>query len=180
MSPLKPSVILLLIIITYSSGLKAQSDNPSFLLGINPSVTVEPFYQRGEFDVNIFPLVYQRPLTGRLDLRLTSILNLGVRNAGNQISHAGLETALPIFLFTNESPISTGFFLAPILSLTRNRLENHNNLGLWLEPGYQFSIAKKTTLSVGIQLGATLFDYDESPNDWGSHFGVNVIIGRWF
>ncbi|MBK7880585.1 MAG: hypothetical protein IPJ83_08525 [Saprospiraceae bacterium] len=78
--------------------LKTLAQNKNHYIGINPNVTVEPFYNKGELDINIFPFVYQLTVTKRADLRFTSILNLGIRNNGNDISHFGLETAIPIFL----------------------------------------------------------------------------------
>lgn len=76
--------------------------------------------------------------------------------------------------------ISKGFFAAPILSLTRNRLEAHNNIGFWVEPGYNLLFDNNFAMTFGLQLGGTFFNYDERPNEWGQHFGVKIIIGKWF
>lgn len=128
----KQTLILAIILVLFYSPLKAQEDVNINFIGVNPSLTVEPFYEKGEMDINIFPLVYQRPFSKRFDIRLTSIFNLGIRNNGNEISHFGLETALPIFFKAKEDKkeSSKGFFVAPVLSLTRNRIEEHNNVGL--------------------------------------------------
>ncbi|MEX2596134.1 MAG: hypothetical protein WEC59_04315 [Salibacteraceae bacterium] len=163
------------------NSIKAQESPKNNFFGINPSVTVEPFYNKGELDINIFPIVYQRPLTKRLDLRLTSILNLGIRNIENKISHIGLETGLPIFfkLKEDKNECSKGFFVAPIFSLTRNRIRNHNNLGFWIEPGYNLLFDNNIAMTFGLQLGATYFSYDNGHTNWGNHFGIKIIIGKW-
>ncbi|MGA0555242.1 hypothetical protein ACO2Q8_01215 [Larkinella sp. VNQ87] len=151
------------------------------MLGLNPSVTVEPFYEKGELDVNILPLVFQKTLTHRFDLRLISVVNLGIRKAGNQISHLGLEAALPIYLTrkpTRSEP-TKGFYLAPGLAFTRNRLEAHSNSSLFLEPGYQLLVGPRTSLSFGLQFGRTHFAYDNDTQKWDGHFGFKLIIGRW-
>lgn len=175
--------ILFLNIILAHSGIsiQAQNENKYNFIGINPSVTVEPFYEKGEFDINIIPIVYQRPLTKRFDLRLTSIANLGIRNAGNAISHFGLETALPIFFKAKnvKNQSSKGFYVAPILSLTRNRIEMHNNIGLWVEPGYNLLFDDGFAISFGLQLGGTYFLYDNDQTNWGNHFGIKIILGKW-
>ena len=88
-------ICILLSILRVS--LKTVAQNKQNFIGINPSVTVEPFYNKGEFDVNILPFVYQRTMTNMADLRFTSVLNLGIRYNGNNISHFGLETAFPVF-----------------------------------------------------------------------------------
>lgn len=174
------SIPLLLLFLPLHA--KAQEQKAVFFIGVNPSVTVEPFYEKGEFDVNVFPLVYQKSLSKRLDFRLSSILNLGVRNAGNEISHLGLEMAFPLFFRAKETRNlpSKGFFVAPSASFTRNRLEAHSNVGFWLEPGYNLLIDDRYGLSFGVQLGTTHFNHDEKPDEWGPHFGVKIIFGRWF
>lgn len=151
------------------------------MLGINPSVTVEPFYEKGELDINVVPLVFQKTLTRRLDLRFVSVLNLGIRNSGNQISHVGLETTLPIYLAAKEDKTipSRGFYVAPGVSFTRNRLGGHTNSSLFLEPGYQLLISPKISLTFGLQVGRTYFVYDNEATKSGGHFGFKLIIGYW-
>jgi len=178
---LKLTIVVTTFLVICKNPLFAQEGKKINFIGITPSVTVEPYYDEGELDVNIFPLVYQRPLTKRVDIRLTSILNLGVRNDGNEISHIGFEAGLPIFLKTKETKheMSKGFFVAPILSLTRNRIEEHNNLGLWIEPGYNLLFDNNFAMTFGLQLGGTYFSHDNEQTKWGNHFGVNIIIGKW-
>lgn len=178
---LKNFSLLTLFLFCFATALKAQHDNRFHFLGINPSVTIEPFYEKGEFDINIFPLVYQTALTKRLDMRLNTICNLGIRNNGTKISHFGLETAWPIFFKRKEEQygISKGFFAAPIISLTRNSIEKHSNIGLWFEPGYNLLFDNNFAMTFGLQLGRTFFNYDEGNNKWGPHFGIKIIIGKW-
>ncbi len=177
-----PKIIFLAaILVIYKNPLLAQQGQRFNFIGINPSVTVEPFYDKGELDVNIIPLVYQRTLKKRFDIRLTSILNLGIRNSENEISHYGFEIGFPIFLKSKETKyeISKSFFVAPILSLTRNRVEQHNNLGLWIEPGYNLLFDNNFSLTFGLQLGGTYFEYDNGQTKWGNHLGIKIIFGKW-
>lgn len=178
---LKRILILTTLLTTCKTALFSQEDKKFNFIGLNPSLTVEPFYEKGELDLNIFPIVYQKTLTKRLDIRITSILNLGKRNTGNELSHFGFETALPLFFQQkeNKSEISKSFFVAPILSMTRNRIEEHNNLGLWIEPGYNLLFDNNIALSFGLQLGGTYFAYDNKQTKWGNHFGVKIIVGKW-
>ncbi len=174
--------LIALAITLFNHRTDAQNEFQSNFIGINPSVTIEPFYEKGELDVNILPIVYQFPLSKRLDFRVTSICNLGIRNAGNRISHFGLEFATPFFFKKKDDrrESSQGFFLAPIVSLTRNQLEAHNSVGLWVEPGYHLMFENSFAMSFGLQFGSTLFDYDETQNEWGPHFGAKIVIGKWF
>jgi hypothetical protein len=178
---IKQSIILTTFLIICTSPLFAQEDKKLNFIGINPSVTVEPFYEKGELDINIFPVVYQRALTKRIDIRFNSILNHGIRNNGNEISHFGFEAGFPIFFKQKETKneISKGFFVAPILSMTRNRIEEHNNLGIWIEPGYNLLFDNKFAMTFGLQLGGTYFAFNNRETKWGNHFGVKIIIGKW-
>lgn len=159
----------------------AQDSKIGCFIGLNPGVTVEPDYAKGEMDVSIVPLVYQRPVTNRLHLRLISVVNYGVRNTGNQLSQIGMDTALPVFLGSGKNSYEPpkGFYVAPVISLTRNRMDGHNALGLWTEAGYHFLFKSKVAIMFGLQFGATHFAYDDDQTKWGSHFGVEFIIGRW-
>ncbi len=158
-----------------------EKKSPNFF-GINPSITVEPYYKKGELDVNVLPFVWQKPLFLRMDLRLSSILNLGVRETGNVISHYGLEFAGVVFIKrkTEITECPSAWFVAPVVSLTQNQYEDKSNVGLWLEPGYAFLFENKFALSLGLQFGMTAFISHQEELSWGNHFGFKVIFGKWF
>ena len=174
--------LLLLLTVLIINAAYGQDEKRFNFIGINPSVTIEPYYEAGELDVNIFPIVYQRSITNRLDLRLASTINYGIRNENDKLSHIGLEVGAPIFFKKKEdrAEISKGFFIAPILSMSRNNEANHTNIGTWIEPGYNMLFENKFALSIGLQIGGTYFINDSSANTWGNHFGVIIIFGKWF
>jgi hypothetical protein len=174
-------ISLLILIILPIVKLFGQSENRLHFIGITPSITVEPYYNSGELDINILPLVYQRTINERIDLRATSILNYGIREGNDKISHFGLETAVPFFFKRKEdkSNLSKGFYLAPVFSFTRNKEAEHSNIGLWIEPGYNLLFDNEFAMSFGLQLGGTYFNYDNQTNTWGNHFGFKIIFGKW-
>lgn len=55
MNKLYLSIAFLLVFMAIET--KGQENQRAHFIRLNPSVTVEPFYQEGEFDINIFPLV---------------------------------------------------------------------------------------------------------------------------
>ncbi len=177
---MKP-ILLLLTVLTINAVFGQDNKRLNFF-GINPSVTVEPYYNSGELDINVLPIVYQRSITNRLDVRLTSILNYGIRNGNDRLSHIGGEIGTPIFFKkkVDRLELSKGFFIAPILSLTRNNEANHTNIGTWIEPGYNILFENEFALSLGLQIGGTYFLNDSSANTWGNHFGIKVVFGKWF
>lgn len=84
---------------------------------------------------------------------------------------------LPLFLKSKEDikESSKGFFVTLFFRLTRNRIEEHNSLGLWIEPGYILLFDNTIALSFGLQLGAAYFVYDNGQTNWGNHFGTKII-----
>jgi hypothetical protein len=177
----RPFLLLMAIGLTTWQQAYGQQPRKRHFIGINPSVTVEPTYESGELDINILPIVYQYSLTNRLDVRLTSILNYGIRQTDNRISHVGAELAFPIFLKQKESETepSAGFYASPIVSLSRNEVSQQSNLGLWVEPGYHLLFDNQFAMTFGLQLGGTYFLNDQAVNTWGSHVGVKIIFGKW-
>jgi len=178
----KQLIIISILIIIVNIQVEGQDRHTVNFLGLNPSITVEPFYEEGEFDLNIFPIVYQKTLAKRIDFRISSTVNYGIRKSSNTISHLGGQIAFPIY-FTKKEELtnpSAGFFAAPGIGFTRNRLEKHTNIGFWIEPGYNLNISEKWSISFGIQLGTTHFNYDNGEEKWGNHFGVKIFFGRWF
>lgn len=175
-------ILMLLSGLTSLTSLMAQESRPARFIGLNPSVTVEPYYEKGELDLNIFPLVYQQSISRRTDFRFISIANYGFRKTQNAFTHLGLQLACPVFLLKkeNSSQFSKGFFVAPGTGFTRNLMEKHTNLGFWIEPGYHVLFDDGFSLSFSAQLGATHFWYDDGVSKWGKHFGIKFIFGKWF
>jgi len=176
------NLLCFLLLLGWYFNFSAQTLTATNFLGLNPSITIEPFYEKGEFDVNVCPLVYQRVITRRIDIRLNSIVNLGIRKNGNALSHLGLELAVPIFFKKkeNKNETSKGFYCAPLLSVSANQRERQNNFGFWAEPGYHLLFENNFALSFGLQVGATYIKSALGDEFLGSHFGGKVIFGKWF
>lgn len=179
---MKKHLLLFIAILSVSTlGISAQTVKTANFIGLNPSVTVEPFYEKGELDLNILPLVFQKTLTGRTDFRISTTLNYGFRNTTNEISHLGGQFCFPVYFLKKEELLapSQSFYVAPGFGMTRNLIEKHTNFGFWVEPGYNLMISEEWSISFGVQLGATHFDYDSGERRWGNHFGIKIIIGKW-
>jgi hypothetical protein len=170
--------IFFILIVSFISTLFGENVAKSWFIGLNPSVTVEPYYKKGEFDVNIFPLVVEYSIIRSVHLRSIVIVNYGVRTGKNSFSHTGLQLAVPGFPFT-KSDLVSGIFIAPGCGFTRNIMEHHTNAGLWIEPGYSIPVAGDFRINLSIQFGATHFWYDNGSEKWGKHFGLKFIFGMW-
>ncbi len=149
---------------------------------MNPGISIKPFYQSGEMDMNIIPLVYQTNLTGSIDMRLISILNYGFRRDGNEIINYGAEIAFPYF-FNSSGKFKTSqdFYLAPVISLLQfNERDNGYNTSILIEPGISFNVEKKASINVGLQLGAGYYNLEGLDSNWQNQVGLKIILGNWF
>ncbi len=171
--------LLLLFIFSCAHKSFAQDKRPIFL-GLQPSYTAEPFYEKGELDINVVPLMIQIPIGKRIDFRITSIANYHI-GGQNGFADVGAQMVLPIFIKKREKTkmIAHGFYVGPVMGLGTNLMNDHNTLVLAAEGGYLFPTKKSFSLSLGLQLGASYFDYFNQDNVWRNHFGVKINIGFW-
>ncbi len=174
-------LILILLVLVLTKLIAVSQNNKQFLLGFNPSVTIEQTYPKGCFDLNVFPLVIEYPLAKNLDIRAISIVNYGFRNMGSALINIGAELSIPYYFnFGNTLPAApSGFFLAAGSAYTRNIYYNHNNLSVFFEPGYNFLFNDNFSLIIDLQYGRTFFYYDDGSKLTGNHFGLKVILGWW-
>jgi hypothetical protein len=177
---MKQLSLTFVLIIVITNNLYGQEKRP-FLIGIQPAITVEPFYEDGEFDVNVFPLVYEARIGQRTNIRIVPIANYHLGGEENGFSDLGLFTILPIFLQKAESRYAKthGFYVGPVLGFGRNVLNDHYTTTLALEPGYMFKTEKRFTITLGLQLGGSHFLYDDEPNEWFFHWGPKISFGLW-
>lgn len=175
----KLSFITLLVLIAWGQCF-CQSNTPVFI-GIQPSVTVEPFYDKGEFDLDIVPLVFEASIGLRTNIKITPIVNYHFGGITKGISDIGAFLVLPIFFKAKETRTDRpfGFYLGPVIGFGRNLLNNHYTTTLGIEPGYMFETKKRFTISMGLQLGGSYFTYDAIPNKWYTHWGPKISFGFW-
>ena len=172
------AIVLLIISITNLYG----QTKKSIYLGIQPSITVEPFYEEGELDINVFPLIFETPISQRINLRIVPMVNYHIGGVENGISDLSIFTVLPFFLKKNEENENVkpyGFYVGPVLGFGRNLINDHYTTTIALEPGYMWEAKKSFTITLGAQIGASYFGYDSKPNKWVLHWGPKVTFGFW-
>lgn len=167
----KISILVFTLTILLALECNAQDRKPIFI-GLQPGITKEQFYDKGEFDVNIFPLVMQLPVTKQMDFRATLLANYHFVGE-NGFSDIGIFLIAPVFLKnkSNVNITSSGFYAGPLVGLGRNILNEHYTVTLGVEPGYMFPTDKRFTLTLGLQLGGSYFEYDNGETKWRNHFG---------
>ena len=172
-----------IVLIFFLCRFQANGQNKrAVFLGLQPAITVEPDYEKNEFDINVLPIVFQVSLSKRIDFRLVSIFNYHFSPDKNEFSDLGIEAGLPVFFKAKEelSNPSSGFFISPAFLFVRNIENDHYSITCAVEPGYFFSFDSRFAFSLQLQLGGTYFMYDEEiPNAWKSHFGFKGNLGFW-
>lgn len=173
-----PAILFLLLMLN-SRFILGQEKHPVFI-GVQPSITKETFYEKEDFDINIVPLVFQTPIGKIIDIRFTTLANYHF-GSSEGFSDIGFQLIAPIY-FKKKEKIkmpSHGFYIGPLIGFSRNLLYNHYTTTPAIEPGYLFKTSNRFSLSLGIQLGASHFNYDNEPNKWVSHFGFKINLGFW-
>ena len=179
MKILEKIVIVFTLSFIWSVDTISQEKRPIFI-GLQPSFTKETFYEKNEFDINIIPLMIQVPLGNCIDLRTTSEVNYHF-GPTNGISDVGVQFVMPIYFKKKEiiKSMSHGFYAGPVLGLGTNLIDNHYTLTIAVEPGYMFKAGKSFSFALGLQFGASYFDYFDKSNIWYSHIGFKINIGFW-
>lgn len=171
-------IVISALLITLAS--HAQDRRPVFI-GFSPQLTKEEFYDKGEFDLNIIPVVIQVPVTRRIDFRLSTLGNF--RFGGkSKFSDLGFNLSAPVYFKRKDSikQKSEGLFISPYLGLSRNVLDKHNTYNMAGQVGYFFLMGETFGMSMHVEYGSTLFIHDELAKEWGPHFGFKVNLGWWF
>ncbi len=176
----RPFLFIAILLIVFSGHIHGQSNKIVFI-GVQPAITVEPFYEKGELDVNIFPFMIETPIGLRSTLKLTPLINYHSGGSKNGISDIGLFAILPFYFQKRADSTSRpfGFYLGPVVGFGRNKINDHYTTTLAVEPGYMFQAEKKFTISIGLQLGGSFFSYDSEPNKWVFHWGPKISLGLW-
>jgi hypothetical protein len=175
------SLTFLAILVVFACGQSyAQSKVPIFI-GFQPNVTIEPFYDEGEFDLDIFPIVFEASVGLRTNIKITPNVNYHFGGSTNGISDLGANVVVPIFFKAKEKNTDRpyGFYLGPVIGFGRNLINNHYTTTVGIEPGYMFETKKRFTISMGLQLGGSYFSYDAAPNKWVTHWGPKFSFGFW-
>lgn len=177
---MKQLTLTTLFTLALVTNLFGQSKRPIFI-GIQPAITVEPFYEEGELDVNVFPLVIENRIGLRTNIRFVPIANYHFGGLENGFSDIGIFVVLPIFFKKAESLTAKtdGFYVGPVLGFGRNLINEHYTTTLAVEPGYMLKAQKRFTAAFGLQLGSSHFSYDSKPNKWVFHWGPKISLGFW-
>lgn len=157
-----------------------NNKRPIFI-GLQPGYTAEQFYDEGELDINIIPITFQIPIGKLTDFRVTTLANYHLGGEQNGFADVGLQVVVPVYFKKKENgkDLPRGFYAGPMVGFSRNLINEHYTTNLAAEAGYQFPTSKSFSISMGLQLGATYFTYDDQPNVWRNHFGFKVNIGFW-
>jgi hypothetical protein len=178
---MKQSILAIILLIGICIGNTFGQSGIPILLGIQPGITVEPFYEEGELDVNVFPLLFETPIASRVNIKLSPIINYHIGGEENGFSDIGIFTVFPVFFKARGKRTDRpyGIYIGPVLGFGRNLINKHYTTTLAIEPGYMFESKRRFSITLGIQFGASYFSYDANPNKWVFHWGPKITLGFW-
>lgn len=173
MGPISKKISVVVLGVFIAGGLTPVLGQ-DLLLGAQPAITVEPWYEEGEMDINILPFVYL-PNTGMLaEMRFISLVNYHFGDDGG-VKDVGLEIAKPWYYK------ETAWYGAPVALVGVDLLEDRFKTTLTSEFGYSFETEDAWRFNLGFQLGATFFGANDAEAAvWRDHIGVKFYFGKWF
>ncbi len=168
------------ILFLFSFTAFTQNKCGTLYLGIQPSVTAEPYYDEGEFDINILPVSLGFPLNNFIDSKWNPVANLHLGDP-MEFSHIGLEAALPVyFLDIGKTTSQKKWFAGPFCGYSYDLLRERGVISTGAEFGYTFLFDNCHELKLGFQEGATFFIGDSHDDGVMHHFGAKISYGIWF
>lgn len=159
---------------------EASAAPPTVHIAIGPRVMQESWYESGELDVSIVPLVIELPLSSRVGLRLrpSVFYHFGGPSPDTRVSLIGGSAAPIFYLQAADGPRPySGWFIGPSLEITHNRLESMWHASVAADGGYAIYFEGGTGLILSVQLGVTFFS--DSDQDPALHPGVFPSFGIW-
>lgn len=176
---MKTKTLWILILLSgLLTNISAQNMKRTFI-GIQPMITKEKFYDKGEFDLNIVPLVVQVSLSELVEIRAISIVNMHF-GTSSEVSHVGAELGLPLYPFRKRESAMKGIYAAPVFAMVHNRVTSSKEYTFAIEPGYSWIFQKGFSMNAGLQLGGTYFDGTFDGNALKDHFGFKISLGYSF
>jgi hypothetical protein len=182
-------ILLSSLLILSQAGVAQEEPRPEiqpvrFFIGLQPGLTIVPFDEyRSAFDVNLIPLTIKYALNRHWSLRIHSIWDLEIRpeNFPAVLSTVGVEVAAHYHLaLKNNEEGHRGFYVAPVLTPSYNRLNQYYEFGLGAEAGFNFLFGYKWSLGVSAQAGTRLQVDPDNPYVRIIPYSIPVIIlGIW-
>jgi hypothetical protein len=149
---------------------------PDTVLGFRPSITAEPEYPAGAFDLNLAPLCAELgPGGSALALRLDLLFTLQVGAGPASIRNVGLLLGLPWYPFSAGAARRSGFFVGPKAGLSYNVAGGFWSTGPSVELGWSFDLGR-VVVDACVEGGATVF-LGPGGARVGGHGGASCIAG---
>jgi len=180
MNKKKSSVTLLISILFFllASPVFAEDTTPIYI-GVEPRIGREDWYQDGEYDVNVIPLVIEFALSDNISFKTkTSYFMHYGGSVGSKRSLVGIGGNV----FYHFKPISDsrqyhGLFLGPLLESNYDYIEAMRHSTIAAEVGYAIPVDTDWSVNISAQYGRTNFSDATKPT--ADHFGIFVNFGYW-
>jgi len=168
----------MLVLLLGSNHVNAQQKGALYL-GLGPDITTEKEYEKGEFDINVAPIVLQYYLGKTVAIRASSMVNLHIGD-GTEVSQVGGQLAVPVYFLSKSSSAISGIYLAPLVGVSHNYISEGKEITPAGEAGYTWILPGGFTMNMGLQLGATYFTANDETAGWRNHSGIKFSLGYTF
>jgi len=177
---MRNKVLLIAVLLMFLGNCHVSAQQKGALyLGLSPDITTEKEYGKGEFDLNVLPIVIQYYLNNTVAIRVSSTVNLHIGN-GTEIAQVGGQVAIPVYFLSKSSSAISGIYLAPLGGMSHNYISASNEITTAAEAGYTWNLPGGFTMNLGLQLGGTYFTAEDETAGWRNHSGIKFSLGYTF
>ena len=182
-------LLLTLLLFGISIHSQSQEERPvvrpvQFFIGLQPSFSAEAFDEyRTAVNINILPLALEYAIDRHWSVRIIPRADLQLRpEFPAVIARIGLNFSVPYyFSLKNSEEGQRGFYVAPLLGLEMNQLNNYYLINGFAEAGYAFVFQNVLSISMGAMAGTTI-QYRPENHDIRiiPRTGARITVGFWF
>ncbi|MEQ9186807.1 MAG: hypothetical protein RLP15_03670 [Cryomorphaceae bacterium] len=174
---------VLFAILLFTCALSHGQNKRYRFIGLMPGGFLEieaPYYPIERFTINVIPLVFEIPINTVTDFKFATI---GMYEYGDQprLSVVGGQLVFPRYFRAKErySEKSSGWYLGPFISGSRDFYRNLYSVSPGLELGKIFEDKRSFALSINLQAGGTYQFRMNRKNAIVPFVGINLGFGFW-
>lgn len=171
------SILLFATLLSHGQGKRYR------YIGLMPGGSIAiaaPYYPIERFPINVIPLVFETPINTVTDFKFATI-GMYVYGDRPRLSVVGGQVVFPRHFRTKErySEKSSGWYLGPFVSGTRDFYRNLYSVSPGFELGKIFEDKRSFALSINLQAGASYQFRLNRKNAIVPFVGINLGFGFW-
>ncbi|THB66204.1 MAG: hypothetical protein D6B26_03025 [Spirochaetaceae bacterium] len=144
--------------------------------GVHFQVYGEPHEEGNPLYINVLPLTCEQPLLSHMAIKAGTIMSLRISEADSVgLGNLGLKVGMPFYFTDIRQNRAAGFFLGPLLQLSRNFHTREYVISSAVDLGYSLLFTENLSMTLGGEVGFSTFFLDGQV-DFRMHLGPGIYF----